>query len=44
MSDKCETVVIETAAGDVVINKSDYDKSKHTLKGSKPKAKAVKSK
>lgn len=29
----CETVVIETENGEVVINKSDYDPKIHTLAG-----------
>lgn len=33
----CETVVIETDNGPVVINKSDYDKDKHVLVGDEPK-------
>lgn len=36
MSDTCETVTIETKNGDAVINKSDFDKTRHTL--SRPKA------
>lgn len=31
MSQTCETVVIETEAGHVVINKSDYDEKIHKL-------------
>jgi hypothetical protein len=38
MSDACETVVIQTENGPVVINKEDYDKAKHKLVGEeKPK-------
>ena len=44
MSDSCETVVIETKAGDVVINKSDYDAKVHTLKGVKKVAAKAKAK
>tara|TARA_R110000851_G_scaffold182202_1_gene331306 strand:- start:434 stop:568 length:135 start_codon:yes stop_codon:yes gene_type:complete len=43
---KLETVTIETKAGPVVINKSDFDKSKHNLHKEKPakKEKPVKAK
>ena len=37
---KLETVVIESKNGPVVINKSDFDKSKHKLHSDKPKPKA----
>lgn len=39
MSDICETVVIETKNGEVIINKSDYDSKIHTLAGQKKEAK-----
>ena len=38
MSHTCETVTIETEAGPVVINKSDFKKGKHTLVTDKPAA------
>jgi len=34
---KLNTVTIKTDAGPVVINESDFDKSKHKLHESKPK-------
>ena len=42
MSDTCETVTIETEAGPVLINESDYDKKVHTLYVEKPAADVVK--
>ena len=40
---QCETVVIKTENGKVIINKSDYDPKIHTLVGEEPK-KAIKKK
>ena len=42
MSETLETVTIETEAGPVMINKSDYDKKVHTLHVEKPVADAPK--
>lgn len=44
MSESCETVVIETENGSVVINKSDFDSKKHTLAGQKSEKPVKKSK
>lgn len=42
MSDTCETVVIETENGPVVINKSDFDPKSHKLAGQKDDVKSSK--
>lgn len=39
---ECKTVIIKTDNGAVTINKSDFDKSKHTLFSEPKKAEAKK--